>query len=139
MHKNILTQSWTRSWTDNPGLLFFFVISATLFIIRTNQAALSATLLLDSPFSSKPIYKSSHRLRPPRLFIFISSAKTANGKIKIQRIIICYLQASAIHFLLTSSIYIPTCTLKTPAHKKRGKGKSCRCFYRQPSSFILFL
>ena len=100
---------------------FRIPFSATLFVIRAGQTALPTSLFLDSPFSTKPIYKSSHRLRPPRLFIFISSANTANGKTKIQRIIICYLQASAIRFLLTSSIYIPTCTLKTPAHKKRGK------------------
>lgn len=91
---------------DNPRLLFFFVIAATLSIIRTGQTTLPAAFLLNSPISSKPIYESSHLLRPPRLFIFINSANTASGKIKIQRIIICYLQASNVCFLLTSSSYI---------------------------------
>lgn len=120
-HKSLKNHTWNLIFSSADILLsillFAFLLSAALQIIRTSQATLPTSLLLNSPFSSKPIYKSSHRLRPPRLFIFISSANTANGKIKTQRIIICYLQASAIRFLLTSSIYIPTCTLKTPAHR----------------------
>ena len=110
----------------------------TFFKIRAGQATLPTSFLLNSPFSSKPIYKSSHRLRPPRLFIFISSANTANGKTKIQRIIICYLQASSIRFLLTSSIYIPTCTLKTPAHKKKWNKENKKLPVLLPTAIIIY-
>lgn len=64
------------------------ILPATLSIKLTSQTALSAAFLLDPFLPLEPVNDPSHLLLPPPLFIFISSANTANGKIKMQRITI---------------------------------------------------
>lgn len=83
--------------------------STALAIIRASQTTLPTSFFFNSLLTLEPINQSSHLLlRPPLLFIFINSASTANGKIKIQSItIIC-------SFLALILIVLRCCPLKTP-------------------------
>lgn len=71
------------------------ILPATLSIKLTRQTTLSAAFLLYPFLSLEPVNDPSHLLFPPPLFIFISSANTVNGKIKIQRIAILSISSLA--------------------------------------------
>lgn len=78
------------------SISFLQLIAPTALPIKlTRQTTLSAAFLLYPFLSLEPVNDPSHLLFPPPLFIFISSANTANGKIKIQRIAILSISSLA--------------------------------------------
>lgn len=124
------------------SISFLQLIAPTALPIKlTRQTTLSAAFLLYPFLSLEPVNDPSHLLFPPPLFIFISSANTAKGKIKIQRIAILYLLSCANSFLLTL-LYFLRCPLKTPAKRTffRNKKEATIAFSATvaPLAFLVF-